>query len=80
MILEAIPATLGFPPPEPGYLEAVANAAARERGALLLIDEVQDRPRANRDPWYSSRKGSSRDLLITGKGLGGGVYPVSAAL
>ena len=40
VLLEAIPATVGFPPPEPGYLAAVA-ALARERGALVVIAEVQ---------------------------------------
>jgi putrescine aminotransferase len=79
VILEAIPATLGFPPPEPGYLEAVASAT-RERGALLIIDEVQTGLGRTGTPWYCQQEGVEPDILITGKGLGGGVYPVSAAL
>jgi putrescine aminotransferase len=79
VILEAIPATLGFPPPEPGYLEAVATAT-RERGALLIIDEVQTGLGRTGTPWYYQQEGVEPDILITGKGLGGGVYPVSAAL
>ena len=79
VILEAIPATLGFPPPEPGYVEAVASAT-RERGALLIIDEVQTGLGRTGTPWYCQQEDVKPDILITGKGLGGGVYPVSAAL
>ena len=42
VILEAIPATLGFPPPAPGYLEAVA-AAARE-SAVRSSSSTRCRP------------------------------------
>jgi acetylornithine/succinyldiaminopimelate/putrescine aminotransferase len=79
VILEAIPATLGFPPPERGYLEAVA-ATARKQGALLIIDEVQTGLGRTGTPWYFQQEGVVPDILITGKGLGGGVYPVSAAM
>ena len=79
VILEAIPATLGFPPPAHGYLEAVA-AAARQRHALLIIDEVQTGLGRTGTPWYCQQEDVEPDILITGKGLGGGLYPVSAAL
>jgi acetylornithine/succinyldiaminopimelate/putrescine aminotransferase len=79
VILESIPATLGFPPPEPGYLEAVA-AAARESGALLVLDEVQTGLGRTGTAWYYEQEGVVPDVVITGKGLGGGLYPFSAAL
>jgi len=79
VILEPIPATLGFPPPAPGYLEAVADAA-REHGALLILDEVQTGLGRTGTTWYFEQAGVVPDLLITGKGLGGGLYPVSAAV
>ena len=79
VIVEAIPATLGFPPPRPGYLAAVAEAA-RAAGALLVIDEVQTGLGRTGTPWYYQQEGIQPDVLITGKGLGGGLYPVSAAL
>jgi acetylornithine aminotransferase len=79
VILEAIPATLGFPPPGPGYMSAVADAA-RERGALLVIDEVQTGLGRTGTPWYWQQEGIEPDIVITGKGLGGGMYPVSAVL
>jgi acetylornithine/succinyldiaminopimelate/putrescine aminotransferase len=79
VILEAIPATLGFPLPEPGYLAAVAEMA-RERGALLILDEVQTGLGRTGTTWYFEQEDVVPDMLITGKGLGGGVYPVSATL
>jgi putrescine aminotransferase len=79
VVLEPIPATLGFPPPAPGYLKAVADAA-RERGALLILDEVQTGLGRTGTTWYFEQAGVVPDLLITGKGLGGGLYPVSATL
>ncbi len=79
VILEAIPATLGFPPPRPGYLAAVAELA-HARGALLVIDEVQTGLGRTGTPWYWQQEDIVPDVLITGKGLGGGLYPISAAL
>ena len=40
VIMETIPATYGFPLPEPGYLEAV-KALCERYGALYIADEVQ---------------------------------------
>jgi putrescine aminotransferase len=79
IILEAIPATLGFPPPDEGYMAAVADAA-RESGALLVIDEVQTGLGRTGTAWYWQQEGIEPDVVITGKGLGGGLYPISAAL
>ncbi|HSI81098.1 MAG TPA: aminotransferase class III-fold pyridoxal phosphate-dependent enzyme [Solirubrobacterales bacterium] len=79
VILEAIPATLGFPPPAPGYLAAVAEAA-RDSGTLLVVDEVQTGLGRTGTPWYWQQEGIEPDIVITGKGLGGGLYPISAAL
>jgi putrescine aminotransferase len=79
VILETIPATLGFPPPNPGYLQAVADAA-RASGALLILDEVQTGLGRTGTNWYYQQQDLKPDMLITGKGLGGGVYPVSATL
>jgi acetylornithine/succinyldiaminopimelate/putrescine aminotransferase len=79
VILEAIPATLGFPPPASGYLAGV-SAAAREAGALLVLDEVQTGLGRTGTNWYYEQQGVAPDMLITGKGLGGGIYPISAVL
>lgn len=79
VILETIPATLGFPAPRPGYLREVAEAA-RAAGALLVLDEVQTGLGRTGTNWYFEQQEVEPDMLITGKGLGGGVYPVSAVL
>lgn len=79
VILESIPATLGFPPPAPGYLRQTGELA-RRHGALLVLDEVQTGLGRTGTPWYYQQEDAEPDILITGKGLGGGLYPVSAAL
>jgi putrescine aminotransferase len=79
VIIEAIPATLGFPIPAPGYLRDVATAA-REHGAVFILDEVQTGLGRTGTTWYFEQEDVVPDVLITGKALGGGVYPVSAAL
>ena len=40
VVIESIPATYGFPLPEPGYLRAVKDLCERH-GALYIADEVQ---------------------------------------
>lgn len=79
VILESIPATLGFPPPAPGYLRE-AGELARRHGALLVLDEVQTGLGRTGTPWFYQQEQAEPDIVITGKGLGGGLYPVSAAL
>jgi putrescine aminotransferase len=79
VVLEPIPATLGFPPPAPGYLAGV-EALCRARGALLVIDEVQTGLGRTGRAWYHTREGVRPHMLVTSKGLGGGVYPVGATL
>jgi len=79
VILESIPATLGFPAPRDGYLAGVAELT-RSAGALLVLDEVQTGLGRTGTNWYFQQQGIEPDMMITGKGLGGGIYPVSALL
>lgn len=79
VILESIPATLGFPMPSPGYLPGVARLC-HERGALLILDEVQTGLGRTGTVWYCEQEGVEPDVLVTGKGLGGGIYPIAATL
>jgi acetylornithine/succinyldiaminopimelate/putrescine aminotransferase len=78
-IMETIPATFGFPLPEPGYLEGV-KALCEEHGALYIADEVQTGLMRTGELWGIAKHGIDPDILITGKGLSGGIYPISAVL
>jgi acetylornithine/succinyldiaminopimelate/putrescine aminotransferase len=79
VVLETIPATSGFPPPEPGYLAAV-KALCERHGTLYVADEVQTGLGRTGALWGVERHGVEPDVLVTGKGLSGGMYPIAAAV
>ncbi len=79
VILESIPATAGFPMPGPGYLAGVADLCEK-RGALYIADEVQTGLGRTGSVWYVDQEEAAPDLLVTGKGLSGGIYPIAATL
>jgi ornithine--oxo-acid transaminase len=76
VLLEPIQGEAGVRIPPAGYL-AGARRLCRERGALLCLDEVQTGlGRTGR--WFAWQHEEARpDLLVLGKALSGGVYPVS---
>ncbi len=79
VILEPIPATLGMPIPSPGYLAGVERVC-RDRGACLVLDEVQTGLGRTGTMWCFQQEGVRPDLVTTGKGLSGGIYPITATL
>ena len=79
VIMETIPATYGFPLPEPGYLEAV-KALCERHGTLYIADEVQTGLMRTGEMWGITKHGIEPDILVTGKGLSGGMYPIAAVL
>lgn len=79
VLLEPIPATLGMPIPSPGYLAGVRELCD-EFGALLAFDEVQTGLGRTGSMWFHEQDGVTPDLLVTGKGLSGGIYPITATL
>jgi acetylornithine/succinyldiaminopimelate/putrescine aminotransferase len=79
VIMETIPATYGFPLPAPGYLAAVKELCERH-GALYIADEVQTGLMRTGELWGITKHGVAPDLLVTGKGLSGGMYPIAAVL
>lgn len=79
VILETIPATLGMPLPPPGYLAALGRLC-RARGALLILDEVQTGLGRTGALWAHTREEVEPDMLVVGKGLSGGIYPITATL
>jgi len=79
VIMETIPATYGFPMPEEGYLPAVKQLCERY-DALYIADEVQTGLMRCGGMWGISRYGVEPDLLVTGKGISGGIYPIAACV
>ena len=79
-LVEPIQAEAGIIMPPDGYL-AAARALCRERNVLFVLDEIQTGlGRTGKLFAYEHEPGAEPDLLILGKALGGGVYPVSAVL
>lgn len=79
VIMETIPATYGFPLPDPGYLRAV-KALCERYGTLYIADEVQTGLMRTGELWAITKEGVRPDLLVTGKGISGGVYPIACVL
>jgi acetylornithine/succinyldiaminopimelate/putrescine aminotransferase len=79
VILEAIPATLGMPIPSSGYFSAIRKLCD-DRGARLLVDEVQTGLGRTGKWWGIQHEGVVPDAIIAGKGLSGGIYPITATL
>jgi acetylornithine/succinyldiaminopimelate/putrescine aminotransferase len=79
VIMETIPATYGFPLPDPGYLEGVKRLC-EQTGSLYIADEVQTGLMRTGELWAITKHGIDPDILVTGKGLSGGMYPISAVL
>ncbi len=79
VIMETIPATYGFPLPDLGYLEGV-KALCERHGALYIADEVQTGLMRTGELWGVTKHGIEPDILVTGKGISGGIYPITAVL
>lgn len=79
VLMESMPATAGFPVPKDDYLPGVA-ALCREFGALYVADEVQTGLGRTGKLWAIEHWNVEPDILVTGKGLSGGLYPVAAAI
>ncbi len=79
VIMETVPATYGFPMPLPGYLQEVKKLCERY-GALYIADEVQTGLMRCGEMWGYQRYGIQPDLLVTGKGISGGIYPIACVV
>jgi acetylornithine/succinyldiaminopimelate/putrescine aminotransferase len=77
VIFETIPATLGMPIPDPDFY-AQARDLCRRSGALLIVDEVQTGLGRTGRLWGIDHFGVVPDIMVIGKGLSGGIYPMSA--
>ena len=79
VLIEPIQGEGGVIVPPDGYLKRVWGLC-REHEVLLLADEVQTGFGRTGDLFACDYEGVKPDVLIVGKALGGGFYPVSAAL
>jgi len=79
VILETIPATLGVAIPPPGYLQSVRKLCD-DRKILLIMDEVQTGLGRTGKLWAFAHFDIVPDIVILGKGLSGGIYPITATV
>jgi len=79
VLMETIPATSGFPLPNNDYLSGV-KTLCEEFGTLYVADEVQTGLGRTGRLWGVEHWGVAPDILVTGKGLSGGLYPIAAAI
>ncbi len=79
VLLEPIQCEAGILIPPDGYLREVA-AICRDAGVLLMADEIQTGLGRTGARFACDHEGVQPDLLILGKALSGGAYPVSAVV
>jgi len=79
VLLEPVPATLGMPIASGGYFRSVGDIV-RRAGALVIMDEIQTGLGRTGSMWCYQQLDVVPDILVTGKGLSGGVYPISATM
>ena len=79
VILETVPATLGMAQAAATYFSDVRLLCDRI-GALLILDEVQTGLGRTGRFWGFEHFDVQPDMVVIGKGLSGGLYPISATL
>jgi ornithine--oxo-acid transaminase len=78
-MVEPIQGEAGVIVPDPGYLKGVREICSRYN-VLFIADEVQTGLGRTGAMTCCEHENVKPDLLVLGKALGGGVYPVSAVL
>ncbi|MEH0155750.1 ornithine--oxo-acid transaminase [Limibacter armeniacum] len=77
--IEPIQGEAGVYVPQDGYLKK-AEALCKQNNVLLMMDEVQTGVARTGKMLAADHEDVKPDLLILGKAISGGVYPVSAVL
>ena len=78
-IMETVPATLGIAVPDKAYMQAIREHCT-ETGTLMIIDEVQTGLGRTGKLWAFEHYDILPDIVVLGKGLSGGMYPVTATV
>jgi len=79
VIFETIPATLGITIPPDDFFFGVRRLCDQV-GAVMIQDEVQTGLGRCGAVWGIDTYGVVPDILVTGKGLSGGIYPITATI
>jgi len=77
VIFETVPATLGMPVPHEDFF-LYARQVCSKNSTLLIIDEVQTGLGRTGKLWGIEHFNIVPDIIVIGKGLSGGIYPMSA--
>lgn len=77
VMVEPIQGEAGIIIPPDGYLQQLREITS-EHGALLIVDEIQSGLGRTGKMWAYEHEGIRPDVIIMGKALSGGLYPVSA--
>jgi ornithine--oxo-acid transaminase len=78
-LIEPIQGEAGIIVPPEGYLSAAAKLC-KEHNVLLIVDEIQTGLGRTGRLFAFEHEGIRPDMVVIGKALGGGFYPVSAVL
>lgn len=72
VVMEPVQAEAGIVSPPPGWIAAIADRC-REKGVLLVFDEIQSGFGRTGKLWAFEQSGVVPDILLLGKALGGGM-------
>jgi putrescine aminotransferase len=78
-LVEIIPATYGFPVPADGYLPRIKELCVAHN-IPFIADEVQTGLGRTGHLWGCEAFGVVPDMLVTGKSLSGGLYPIAGCV
>lgn len=79
VIFETIPATMGIVIPPENFFASV-RALCDQHNVVMIIDEVQTGLGRCGAMWGIDTFGVTPDILVTAKGLSGGIYPITATI
>jgi acetylornithine/succinyldiaminopimelate/putrescine aminotransferase len=77
VLFETVPATLGMYVPDTAYFKQVRELCDKN-GSLMIIDEVQTGLGRTGKLWGIEHFDVVPDIIVIGKGLSGGMYPMTA--
>ncbi len=79
VMFETIPATMGIVVPPVNFFTGVRQLCDKH-GAVMIIDEVQTGLGRCGEVWGIGTYDVIPDILVTAKGLSGGIYPITATI